>query len=506
MNEEEEEEEEEAALTLTLSSNIAHSSLPLLKVSFSSAENDCDDDCDDKKCIKRFGEKFHGKEIILIGTAHVSKRSQETTEFVIKNERPEIVFIELDKARLHSLLRQREIGRTESIKELKEKVRTVPRALELMMYKARESLGFVYAILSVFVDAEPGGEFVKAIEKSGEIGALVVLGDRDSTVTMKRIYSRLARAKKKSTTALGETEKTKTKQKKWVDPEESAKKVAEKYGCKDPAKVLKCLKRILSAGFDIKLDKEKIENNNGIINEKDLKTVRECAIKIVEATRREGFNGEGRFSKELLNDELNEDVMTKTILHERDVILAHSLYRTAKSAGPNVRKIVGVVGSGHVPGMAKILMQLNNDEELDEVQKNAHDEYLNDFPADVEKPNYSNTMTGLAAAIGGMTLLRMKKPAIASRISSAVPVFFGMALGGVTVASFVAANALVKVGSFAEKLQEASLRSSPITFRERDLDTDGDTREVIRRARIRNGVVKYNNNRSGGLTSLEEEF
>jgi len=115
-------------------------------------------------------------------------------------------------------------------------------------------------------------------------------------------------------------------------------------------------------------------------------------------------------------------------------------------------------------------------------------------------------MTGLAAAIGGMTLLRMKKPAIASRISSAVPVFFGMALGGVTVASFVAANALVKVGSFAEKLQEASLRSSPITFRERDLDTDGDTREVIRRARIRNGVVKYNNNRSGGLTSLEEEF
>ena len=99
--------------------------------------------------------------------------------------------------------------------------------------------------------------------------------------------------------------------------------VAEKYGCEDPAKVLRCLKRILSAGMNVELpsgeaeaeEEEEIDLNNRKdessssaasssrtkkISEKDLKIVRDCARKIIESTRKEGFKGEGAFSTVLL--------------------------------------------------------------------------------------------------------------------------------------------------------------------------------------------------------------
>ena len=159
--------------------------------------------------------------------------------------------------------------------------------------------------------------------------------------------------------------------------------VAEKYGCEDPAKVLRCLKRILSAGMNVVLpsgeaeEDEEIDLNNRKdessssaasssgtkkISKKDLKIVRDCARKIIESTRKEGFKGEGAFSTVLLDatDSETEKDVRRTILDERDVILAHSLHRTAKQAGPGVNKIVGVVGSGHVPGIKKIFTRLND--------------------------------------------------------------------------------------------------------------------------------------------------
>ena len=43
-----------------------------------------------------------GKEIILIGTAHVSKQSAEQVKEVIELERPDSVCIELDEQRYQS--------------------------------------------------------------------------------------------------------------------------------------------------------------------------------------------------------------------------------------------------------------------------------------------------------------------------------------------------------------------------------------------------------------------
>ena len=45
-----------------------------------------------------------GKEIIIIGTAHVSKHSAELVKEVIESERPDTVCIELDEPRYQTII------------------------------------------------------------------------------------------------------------------------------------------------------------------------------------------------------------------------------------------------------------------------------------------------------------------------------------------------------------------------------------------------------------------
>ena len=44
-----------------------------------------------------------GKEIILVGTAHISKTSLELVRETIENEHPDTVCVELDEGRLKSI-------------------------------------------------------------------------------------------------------------------------------------------------------------------------------------------------------------------------------------------------------------------------------------------------------------------------------------------------------------------------------------------------------------------
>ena len=86
-----------------------HGGLPILKLDFDArtpAEIDLE------RCVLRLSSS-NGKEVILVGTAHVSKDSAETTERIIREERPEIIFIELDKNRLEKLLLNRSLGERE---------------------------------------------------------------------------------------------------------------------------------------------------------------------------------------------------------------------------------------------------------------------------------------------------------------------------------------------------------------------------------------------------------
>ena len=121
-----------------------------------------------------------GKEIILIGTAHVSKKSAEQVKEVIELERPDSVCIELDEQRYQSITdgdKWREMDIFKVIKERKAAVLLVNLALSSFQKRMASQLG---------IDA--GQEMIQGIESAKEVGANLVLADRNIQVTFSRIW------------------------------------------------------------------------------------------------------------------------------------------------------------------------------------------------------------------------------------------------------------------------------------------------------------------------------
>jgi pheromone shutdown-related protein TraB len=126
---------------------------------------------------------YEGKDIYLVGTAHISKRSVEEVERVIETLRPDTVCIELDQLRYESLTdptRWRKLDIFQVIKE--KKVLLLLTSLVLSAYQKRmgDALG-----------VRPGAEMLAAVEKAKEVGAELVLADRDIQATLKRTWRRL---------------------------------------------------------------------------------------------------------------------------------------------------------------------------------------------------------------------------------------------------------------------------------------------------------------------------
>ncbi len=122
------------------------------------------------------------KKIILIGTAHVSKKSVEEVEKAIENERPSAVAVELDLKRYHVLKGERiDVNLADIIK----KGNVFLFLFQLFLSKFQKKIGKETGV-------KPGEEMLKAIEKAEEIGADVLLIDRDLGITMSRLWSELS--------------------------------------------------------------------------------------------------------------------------------------------------------------------------------------------------------------------------------------------------------------------------------------------------------------------------
>ncbi|MEH7114496.1 TraB/GumN family protein [Neobacillus niacini] len=121
-----------------------------------------------------------GKEIILVGTAHVSKLSVEQVKEVIDRERPDSVCIELDEQRYKSIMEGSKWRETDIFKVIKEKKATL-----LIMNLAISS--FQNRLAKQF-DTKPGQEMIQGIESAKEIGAELVLADRNIQITFSRIW------------------------------------------------------------------------------------------------------------------------------------------------------------------------------------------------------------------------------------------------------------------------------------------------------------------------------
>ena len=124
-----------------------------------------------------------GKEIILIGTAHVSRQSAEQVKEVIEAERPDSVCIELDEQRYQSVMEGSKWKETDIFKVIKEKKATL-----LLMNLAISS--FQNRLAKQF-EIKPGQEMIQGIESAKETGAELVLADRNIQITFSRIWHNL---------------------------------------------------------------------------------------------------------------------------------------------------------------------------------------------------------------------------------------------------------------------------------------------------------------------------
>ncbi|ARK30552.1 TraB/GumN family protein [Halalkalibacter krulwichiae] len=123
---------------------------------------------------------LEGKEYILIGTAHVSKRSAEEVKEVIEAEQPDSVCIELDNQRYQSITEGNKWKDMDIFKVIKEKKATL-----LLMNLLISS--FQKRIAKQF-DIKPGQEMIQGIESAKDVGAELVLADRNIQTTFARIW------------------------------------------------------------------------------------------------------------------------------------------------------------------------------------------------------------------------------------------------------------------------------------------------------------------------------
>ena len=132
----------------------------------------------DEENLQRLNYK--GKEIILIPTAHVSKKSAEQVKSVIENEKPDSVCVELDQERYESINDKDKWSNMdifEVIKKRKSLLLLVNLIISSFQSRMAEKLGI-----------NAGQEMVQGIKSAKNIDAELVLADRNIQITFKRVW------------------------------------------------------------------------------------------------------------------------------------------------------------------------------------------------------------------------------------------------------------------------------------------------------------------------------
>jgi pheromone shutdown-related protein TraB len=123
---------------------------------------------------------LEGREIILIGTAHVSRASVEEVKTLIETEKPDTVCIELCQARYQAMIETDRWKNTDIAKIIRE--RKAPLLLaNLIMSSYQKKLAKKF-------DIQPGQEMKQAVASAETVGAEICLADRDLQITMLRLW------------------------------------------------------------------------------------------------------------------------------------------------------------------------------------------------------------------------------------------------------------------------------------------------------------------------------
>jgi len=121
-----------------------------------------------------------GREIILVGTAHISRDSADLVEKVIEEERPDTVCVELCQSRYDAIMQKTDWEELDILKIIRQK-QTSLLLSQLIMVSFQKKLAEKFNI-------NPGEEMIRAINKAEETGARIVLADRDIRTTLKRTW------------------------------------------------------------------------------------------------------------------------------------------------------------------------------------------------------------------------------------------------------------------------------------------------------------------------------
>ena len=122
------------------------------------------------------------REVVLVGTAHISRDSLRLVRETIERERPDGVCIELDEARYEALMDPAAIERLD--------LRQVVRERKLLPLLASVALGAWQARMGLRLGVEPGAELKEAARTAEEVDAEVHLVDRQVRTTLLRVWRR----------------------------------------------------------------------------------------------------------------------------------------------------------------------------------------------------------------------------------------------------------------------------------------------------------------------------
>ena len=124
--------------------------------------------------------EYDDKQVILVGTAHVSKESAEQVIRVIQEESPDTVCVELCQSRYQSIRQKERWQETDIVKIIKEK--------KSFLLLSNLLLASFQKRIAKKLNIKPGEEMIAAIETADEVGAAIHLADRDIRTTLSRTW------------------------------------------------------------------------------------------------------------------------------------------------------------------------------------------------------------------------------------------------------------------------------------------------------------------------------
>ena len=126
---------------------------------------------------------FKNREIILVGTAHISQASIDLTITTIREQKPDAVAVELCQSRFDSLKDPNRWRNTDILQVLRSG-RIYILLLQLALASYQKKLGDSLKV-------RPGAEMLAAITTAEELSIPLVLADRDVKTTLRRAWANI---------------------------------------------------------------------------------------------------------------------------------------------------------------------------------------------------------------------------------------------------------------------------------------------------------------------------